>query len=163
MNNTVRTHREEHGWSQAEMAGKLGVSRQAVIALETGRSVPGLLLALRLAWLFGKPVEELFTVDLEEKMTLLQASWEFSDRLATAFDEVGVMEGMGPEGWELVGFGPLVLHFRRPEDPALRMPWAHRRLGGVMLGGTRRQMEEEGWTYCGSWAGVWHYFKRPAN
>lgn len=161
MNSTIRSLREGRGWSQAELAKRIGVSRQAVHALESGKTVPSLLLALRVAWQFEKPVEEVFTVDLEEKMALCQASWEHSDRLATAVDEVGVLEQMGPDGWELVGFGPMLLHFRRPEEPGLRVQWEHKRLGGPMIGKQRRGLEEEGWTFCGSWMGVWHYFKRP--
>lgn len=162
MNNTVRALREDRGWSQADLAQQLGVSRQAVHALETGKTVPSLLLALRVAWQFGKQVEEIFTVELEEKMTLCRASWEHTDRLATAIDEVGVLEQMGPDGWELVGFGPFALHFRRPEEPGLREPWKHHRVNGPLTGGHRRSLEEEGWTYCGSWMGLFHYFKRPA-
>lgn len=161
MNSIIRSLREGQGWSQAELAKRLGVSRQAVHALESGKVIPSLLLALRVAWQFQKPVEEVFTVDLEEKMTLCQASWEHSDRLATAFDEVGVLDQMGPDGWELMGFGPMLLHFRRPEEPGLRERWEHKRLGGPMVGRQRRELEEEGWAFCGSWMGIWHYFKRP--
>jgi DNA-binding XRE family transcriptional regulator len=161
VNNIIRDLREGRGWSQAELAKRLGAARQTVYALESGKTVPGLLLALRVAWQFEKPVEEIFTVELEEKMALCQASWEHSDRLATAIDEVGVLDRMGPDGWELVGFGPMRLHFRRPEEPGLRVEWEHKRLGGPMIGRQRRALEAEGWTFCGSWMGIWHYFKRP--
>jgi DNA-binding XRE family transcriptional regulator len=163
MNNMIRNLREERGWSQADLATQLGVSRQAVHALEAGKSVPSLLLAFKVSWQFGKPIEEIFSVDLEEKMALCQASWQHLDRLATAIDEVGVLEQMGGEGWELVGFGPLVLHFRRPEDPGWREPWVHKRVSGPMLGQFRRVLEDDGWIYCGSWMGIFHYFKRPAG
>ena len=40
--------------------------------------------------------------------------------MATAFDEVNVLDQKGREGWEMSGFGPLVLHVRRPDDPAVQ-------------------------------------------
>ena len=52
--------RAERGWSQAELGGRLGVSRQAVNAIETGKYDPSLPLAFRLARLFGMPIEEIF-------------------------------------------------------------------------------------------------------
>jgi putative transcriptional regulator len=58
--NRVREHRERRGWSQGELAARLGVSRQTVNAVETGRYDPSLPLALRLAKLFGSAVPELF-------------------------------------------------------------------------------------------------------
>ena len=58
----VRELRTDQGWSQAELAERLGVSRQTVNAIETGRYEPSLSLALRIAKLFGRPVELIFTV-----------------------------------------------------------------------------------------------------
>ncbi len=52
--------RTERGWSQAELAGKLEVSRQSVHAIETGKYDPSLPLAFRIARLFGKKIEEMF-------------------------------------------------------------------------------------------------------
>ncbi len=160
MRNHIRPLRGERGWSQQDLADRLGMSRQAVTALETGKSEPSLSTALRLAWLFECAVEDVFTADLEEKMTLLNATWQYQDRLATAFDEVGVLDEMGREGWEMTGFGPLVLHFRRPEDPALRMPWAYKRLTEFGTPRKRAELERRGWIYCGSWMNTYHYFKR---
>lgn len=60
MNNRLRVLRAEHGWSQADLADKLEVSRQSVNAIETGRYDPSLPLAFRLARLFGKRIEEIF-------------------------------------------------------------------------------------------------------
>jgi putative transcriptional regulator len=60
MNNRLRVLRAEHGWSQAELGGQLGVSRQAVNAIETGKYDPSLPLAFKLARLFGLPIEEIF-------------------------------------------------------------------------------------------------------
>ena len=61
MNNRLRVLRAERGWSQAELGGRLGVSRQAVNAIETGKHDPSLPLAFRLARLFDLRIEEIFT------------------------------------------------------------------------------------------------------
>jgi putative transcriptional regulator len=58
--NRLRVLRAERGWSQAELGGRLGVSRQAVNAIETGKHDPSLPLAFRLARLFGMGIEEIF-------------------------------------------------------------------------------------------------------
>jgi putative transcriptional regulator len=61
VNNEVRELRESHGWSQAELADRLTVSRQTVNAIETGRYDPSLPLAFRIAKVFHKPIEAIFT------------------------------------------------------------------------------------------------------
>ena len=60
MNNRLKILRAERSWSQAELALRLDVSRQAVNAIETGKHDPSLPLAFRIARLFGKPVQEIF-------------------------------------------------------------------------------------------------------
>ena len=60
MENRVKDHRERMGWSQGELARRLGVSRQTVNAVETDKYDPSLPLALRMATLFGVPVESMF-------------------------------------------------------------------------------------------------------
>lgn len=60
MNNRLRVLRAERGWSQAELGGRIGVSRQAVNAIETGKHDPSLPLAFRLARLFELRIEEIF-------------------------------------------------------------------------------------------------------
>ena len=60
MKNRLRVLRAERGWSQAELGGRLGVSRQAVNAIETGKHDPSLGLAFRLARLFAMTIEDLF-------------------------------------------------------------------------------------------------------
>ena len=60
MENRVKIGREGKGWSQGELARRLGVSRQTVNAVETDKYDPSLPLALRMAKLFAVPVEELF-------------------------------------------------------------------------------------------------------
>jgi putative transcriptional regulator len=61
MNNRLRVLRAERGWSQAELADRLEVSRQSVNAIETGKYDPSLPLAFRLARLFAMRIEEVFT------------------------------------------------------------------------------------------------------
>lgn len=65
MKNRVKDHREAHGWSQGELARRLGVSRQTINAVETDKYDPSLPLALRMARLFGVAVPDLFIDDWE--------------------------------------------------------------------------------------------------
>jgi putative transcriptional regulator len=60
MRNILRVLRAERGWSQAELADWLGVSRQTVNALETGKYDPSLPLAFKIARLFGRRIEDIF-------------------------------------------------------------------------------------------------------
>jgi putative transcriptional regulator len=60
MENRVRDYREGRGWSQGELAKRLGVSRQTINAVETDKYDPSLPLALRMAKLFVVPVDQLF-------------------------------------------------------------------------------------------------------
>ena len=60
MENRLRVLRAERGWSQAELGGRLGVSRQAINAIETGKHDPSLTLAFKLARLFAQPIERIF-------------------------------------------------------------------------------------------------------
>ena len=60
MKNLLREMRAERGWSQGELADRLGVSRQTVNALETGKYDPSLPLAFKIADLFAMRIEELF-------------------------------------------------------------------------------------------------------
>ena len=63
MRNRLKVLREAYGWSQGALADRLGVSRQTVNALETGRYDPSLPLAFRIARLFGEPIEAIFEPD----------------------------------------------------------------------------------------------------
>jgi putative transcriptional regulator len=58
--NRLKVLRAERDWSQAELADRLGVSRQSVNAIETGRYDPSLPLAFRIARLFDQPIEAIF-------------------------------------------------------------------------------------------------------
>jgi putative transcriptional regulator len=60
MNNRLKVLRAERNWSQAELALRLDVSRQAVNAIETGKHDPSLALTFRIARLFQLPIEEIF-------------------------------------------------------------------------------------------------------
>jgi len=58
--NQVRELRTARGWSQAELGERLGVSRQTVNAIETGRYDPSLPLAFKIARLFERSIETIF-------------------------------------------------------------------------------------------------------
>ena len=60
MRNRFRTLRTDRGWSQQELATKLGVSRQTVNAIETERYDPSLPLAFKAAKVFGMSIESIF-------------------------------------------------------------------------------------------------------
>jgi putative transcriptional regulator len=64
MKNRLRVLRAERGWSQADLAVRLEVSRQSVNAIETGRFDPSLPLAFKLARLFVTKIEAIFIEDL---------------------------------------------------------------------------------------------------
>jgi putative transcriptional regulator len=66
MENDVREYRRTRELSQAELAVALGVSRQTIIAIESGRYSPSLPLAFRIARFFDVPVEKLFNPSEEE-------------------------------------------------------------------------------------------------
>ena len=60
MKNRLRVLRAEKGWSQAELAERLNIARQSVNAIENGKADPSLPLGMRIARLFGLPVEAIF-------------------------------------------------------------------------------------------------------
>lgn len=64
MKNNIKVQRAIHNLTQQELAEKTGVSRQTINALEAGKYVPSTVLALKIAKLFGRDVNELF--ELEE-------------------------------------------------------------------------------------------------
>ena len=63
MDNDVRVLRTERRLSQGQLAQAVGVSRQTINSIETGRYTPSLPLAIALARFFGRPVEEVFHAD----------------------------------------------------------------------------------------------------
>jgi putative transcriptional regulator len=64
--NRLKTLRAERGWSQVDLADRLEVSRQSVIAIETGRYDPSLPLAFKIAELFGLAIEDVFSSPSKE-------------------------------------------------------------------------------------------------
>ena len=60
MKSTLRALRDAKGWTQADLAGRLGVSRQTINAIETEKYEPSLSLAFRIARLFRQPIEAIF-------------------------------------------------------------------------------------------------------
>ena len=67
MKNTMKVERAKKNWTQADLADKIGVSRQAINSIETGKFVPSTVLALKMAKVFQTTVEVIF-----------QLSWYFS-------------------------------------------------------------------------------------
>ena len=67
MTNRVRELRSERGWSQGELGEQLGVSRQTVNAIETGKYDPSLPLAFKIAALFELAIEDVFEPDEKPK------------------------------------------------------------------------------------------------
>jgi len=63
MKNTLRVLRAERDWTQEDLARRLGISRQAVIAIEKEKWDPSLPLAFKISRLFQKPLEEIFRYD----------------------------------------------------------------------------------------------------
>ncbi len=60
MKNRLKVLRAERDWSQADLADRLGVSRQTINAIETGKYDPSLPLAFKIASLFEQTIEEIF-------------------------------------------------------------------------------------------------------
>ncbi|MEZ0483447.1 helix-turn-helix transcriptional regulator [Fibrella aquatica] len=63
MKNKLKIARAEANLSQGDLAERIGVSRQTINSIETGRYVPSTVLALKLATVFAKPVEVLFSLE----------------------------------------------------------------------------------------------------
>lgn len=63
MKNSLRVERAIMNLTQAELAERIGVSRQTIHAIEAGKYVPSTILALKLARIFGKPVEAFFGLE----------------------------------------------------------------------------------------------------
>ncbi len=63
MKNRLRVLRAEHSWSQLELGMRAGVSRQAINAIETGKYDPSLPLAMKIARIFDRRVEEIFELE----------------------------------------------------------------------------------------------------
>jgi putative transcriptional regulator len=66
MKNTIKVERAKKDWTQADLAKYIGVSRQGLNAIETGKFIPSTVLALRMAKVFNTTVEVLFQLDENE-------------------------------------------------------------------------------------------------
>lgn len=63
MKNTIKVERARHNLTQQDLADKLAVSRQTIIAIEAGKFNPSTLLSIKMARLFGCSVEDLFIIE----------------------------------------------------------------------------------------------------
>ncbi len=66
MKNTIKVERAKKNWTQADLAEKIGVSRQAVNSIETGKFVPSTVLSLKMARMFETSVEKIFQLEKED-------------------------------------------------------------------------------------------------
>ena len=66
MNNKIRVARAEERMTQQQLADAVGVSRQTINAIESGKFVPSTVLALKIAREFGKAVEAIFQLEEED-------------------------------------------------------------------------------------------------
>ncbi|MBO5920841.1 MAG: helix-turn-helix transcriptional regulator [Bacteroidaceae bacterium] len=66
MKNRIRVARAEVRMTQQQLAEAIGVSRQTINAIESGKFVPSTVLALKMAHVFEKPVEDIFMLDYED-------------------------------------------------------------------------------------------------
>ena len=66
MKNNIRVERAIKNITQADLADQVGVSRQTINTIESNKYVPSTVLALKIARVFGKPVEEIFILEEED-------------------------------------------------------------------------------------------------
>lgn len=66
MKNTIKVERAIKGFTQEELAKKVSVSRQTINAMESNKYVPSTVLALKIAKVFSKPVEEIFILENDD-------------------------------------------------------------------------------------------------
>jgi len=69
LNNKIKIHRAIHDLTQEQLAEKIGVTRKTINTIERGHFVPSTILALKIARVFGVPVEDVFALD-EEKASV---------------------------------------------------------------------------------------------
>ncbi|HPH86422.1 MAG TPA: helix-turn-helix transcriptional regulator [Ferruginibacter sp.] len=63
MKNSIKVERAKKNWTQEDLAGKIGISRQSINSIETGRFIPSTVLALKMAKVFGTDVETIFQLE----------------------------------------------------------------------------------------------------
>jgi putative transcriptional regulator len=66
MKNLIKVERAKKNWTQEDLAGKIGISRQSVNSIETGKFVPSTVLALKMAKVFGTTVELIFELEKQD-------------------------------------------------------------------------------------------------
>lgn len=66
MTNTIKVERAKKNWTQSDLAEIIGISRQSINAIETGRFIPSTVLALKMAKVFGVNVELIFQLDEQD-------------------------------------------------------------------------------------------------
>lgn len=66
MKNNIKVERAIHGLTQDDLAKKVSVSRQTINAMEANKYVPSTVLALKIARLFNKPVEDVFILENDD-------------------------------------------------------------------------------------------------
>ncbi|NRA93491.1 MAG: helix-turn-helix transcriptional regulator [Psychroserpens sp.] len=66
MKNLIKVERARHNMTQAELAEKMGVSRQSINAIEKGKYVPSAVLAIKIARFFKLPVESIFIIEAND-------------------------------------------------------------------------------------------------
>ena len=69
MKNKIKVLRAQENWTQAELAQRVGVSRNSINAIENGKFDPSLPLAFRIARIFSRPVDEVFEEDVTEDIS----------------------------------------------------------------------------------------------
>ena len=66
MKNTIKVERAKKNWTQGDLAEKIGISRQSVNSIETGKFIPSTVLALKMAEVFGANVESIFHLEEQD-------------------------------------------------------------------------------------------------
>jgi putative transcriptional regulator len=66
MKNTIKVERAKKNWTQEDLAGKIGISRQSVNSIETGKFTPSTVLALKMAKVFETNVESIFQLEKQD-------------------------------------------------------------------------------------------------
>jgi len=70
LKNKIKIHRAIHDLTQEQLADRVGVTRKTINTIERGHFIPSSILVLKIAHVFGVPVEEVFTLDEEETKSL---------------------------------------------------------------------------------------------
>ena len=66
MKNTIKVERAKKNWTQEDLAEKIGISRQSINSIETGKFIPSTLLTLKMAKVFGVNVESIFQLEEQD-------------------------------------------------------------------------------------------------